>query len=803
MSIMKKILGKLHKDNEGSAIVMVIIALAFIGVLGITIMWMSLSNYRMKVTDQRNKQGFYTAETVFEQIKVGLQKDVSEAANTAYSIIMQKYDNKSDSDWNEVKRENEFKREFKRCLIKLVSEDSSGTSSVYKISHLEKYIDSSIGISTDPSAKGNPIRFLGADTGTLSGDIEGATSVPGSSETSYIVLKGIMLEYTDDEGFYSEINTDIMIEAPSTSFINSAELPPVFDYAMLADEGIEVNTGELKIDGGIYAGSGGIRSNQRLLISNADKVVAKGPVDVGFGGKMNVSSNILYAADISVDQGDLKTGSGTSTRVANDLSMTGRQAKVTFSGEYYGFGNDADNSEKSSAILINGLASEVNLSSLDKLVLAGRSFIGTSTAKEQVNGMDPGDRDLNIGMTTMTTDEYNKAHKNVKMGESLAVKGNQLAYLVPAECMCRDSRLVKGKNPMTWSELSDRYNELSGSATMLDLVDYQTTAVSWLNDKPLADYMPGEGDKSNYVRQVFAPSNGEILVFFYIILDDSKADEYSRLYYMANKDRMDGYINAYSNSIKLPDENKTWAAAALISNNGSVDHKSVRALTPSELNNCDWYGDLFKGYCYDLSGRTLTTTEEASLSSNVVYEHTINTTDLNDFLTANSGHGSNTIFEVPAGQPHEGLKAIIADSSSTETVNALIDGSVQSIPEEVFVYDDTAGYDKVRVLITDKNVLLKKPFKGIIVTNGKIYADGGATSVKGISKDPDLREEVMAVLSTKIDPTKVWADDDPTSWRPIDMFIDGARWIGSSDSGSTSGKVDIASSVNFRNWVKK
>ncbi len=801
MSIMRKILGKLHKDNKGSAIVMVIIALAFIGVLGITIMWMSLSNYRMKVTDQRNKQGFYTAETVFEQIKVGLQKDVSEAANTAYSIVMQKYDNKSDSDWSEVKRENEFKREFKRCLIKLVSEDNSGTSSKFKVSHLEQYIDSSIGISTDPGDKGDPIRFLGVDTGTLRGDIEGTASVPGSDETSYIVLKGIMLEYTDDDGFYSEINTDIMIEAPSTSFINSAELPPVFDYAMLADEGIEVNTGGLSVEGGIYAGSEGINSNQQLLISKADKVIAKGPVNVAFGGNVTVSSNILYAGDINVNQGRIETRSGTSTRVANDLSLTGRQAKVTFKGEYYGFGNDSDNSEKSSAILINGLASEVNLSSLKKLVLAGRSFIGTSTAKEQANGADPGDLTLTNGMTT---DEFNKAQKNLKMGESLAVKGNQLAYLVPAECMCRDSRLVKGKNPMTWSELSDRYSELTGPATMLDLVDYQTTAISWLNGKTLADYMPGEGDKSNYIRQVFAPSNGEILIFFYIVLDDSKAAEYSRLYYLANKDRMDGYVNAYSNSINLPNENKRWSAAALISNSGSVSHNSVRPLTAEEENNCDWYSDLYKGHCYDLSGKTLTNAEEASLSSNVVYEHTINIGDLDDFLDANSGHGTNTVFEVPAGQPHEGLKAMIADASTSATVDALIDGTVQSITEEVFVYDDTiTGYDKIRVLITDKNVLLNKPFKGIIVTNGKIYAGGAATSVKGIKNDPDLREEVMAVLSAKIDPDKVWAADDPTTWRAIDMFKDGARWIGSSDAGSTSGKVDIASSVNFRNWVKK
>ena len=58
------------KQNSGSAIVIVIVAMAFVGILASTLMWMSLMNFRMKVTERKVKESFYNAEMVFEQMVV-------------------------------------------------------------------------------------------------------------------------------------------------------------------------------------------------------------------------------------------------------------------------------------------------------------------------------------------------------------------------------------------------------------------------------------------------------------------------------------------------------------------------------------------------------------------------------------------------------------------------------------------------------------------------------------------------------------------------------------------------------------
>lgn len=74
---------KLHKglkrDDRGSAIVVVIIAMALIGILASAILWSSYMNYMIKLADIRNKNSFYSAETVMEQIMAGMQHEASAA----------------------------------------------------------------------------------------------------------------------------------------------------------------------------------------------------------------------------------------------------------------------------------------------------------------------------------------------------------------------------------------------------------------------------------------------------------------------------------------------------------------------------------------------------------------------------------------------------------------------------------------------------------------------------------------------------------------------------------------------------
>ena len=64
-----EIRGRRKTDNKGSALVVVIIAMAFIGILASVLMYMSLLNYQMKVNNLKAKDNFYSAETVLDEIR--------------------------------------------------------------------------------------------------------------------------------------------------------------------------------------------------------------------------------------------------------------------------------------------------------------------------------------------------------------------------------------------------------------------------------------------------------------------------------------------------------------------------------------------------------------------------------------------------------------------------------------------------------------------------------------------------------------------------------------------------------------
>lgn len=95
------------------------------------------------------------------------------------------------------------------------------------------------------------------------------------------------------------------------------------------------------------------------------------------------------------------------TYVQDDLDLSGSQTAATLAGSYYGFGNSLTDSTKSSAILVNGAETMLDMSGLTRLMLAGHSFI------------------TNPSSSGTTTD--------VLMGESVSVRGNQRAYLVPTD----------------------------------------------------------------------------------------------------------------------------------------------------------------------------------------------------------------------------------------------------------------------------------------------------------------------------------------------------------------------------------
>ena len=136
--------------------------------------------------------------------------------------------------------------------------------------------------------------------------------------------------------------------------------------------------------------------------------------------------------------------------MANDLNIKGKNSNISLSGLYNGYGNSSTDANESSAILVNGVDSTLDLSKLKRITLAGHAYIGTAP-----DTTTPGTGGEGSGGSGSGTVNPSDTTKDIYTGESISVKSNQLMYLVPPECIgvstvTNESKFVK--NPITSDE---------------------------------------------------------------------------------------------------------------------------------------------------------------------------------------------------------------------------------------------------------------------------------------------------------------------------------------------------------------
>ena len=202
-------------NDKGSALVTVIVACAVIGLLAVVSLWASLINYQMKITDTKVKSNFYSAESVLDQICVGLQSNVSDAYNKAYTTTMQKY-----SALSEDERNNMFIREYVENICLALKSTTVGDRN-YNMSLLKSYVDSSLLDNTT---------YPYAEITSLTASDDSGDGLMSTYDTG-VVLKGIKVVFVDDEGFSSVIETDISLNIPEMKFVTAEDMPDTFYIA--------------------------------------------------------------------------------------------------------------------------------------------------------------------------------------------------------------------------------------------------------------------------------------------------------------------------------------------------------------------------------------------------------------------------------------------------------------------------------------------------------------------------------------------------------------------------------------------
>ncbi len=728
-----------RKDNRGSSLAIVIVTVAFLSVLVTIILSTSALNIQMKAVHKRSVDNFYDAEQAFDEIRTGLQQDVSDAASKAYVSVMEQY---SDTNYQNMQRKNMFQTEYRKYLKERLK--NGADENKYNVDKIYQYIsiDNRYDAATNTGAK-----FTAPDPKML-------------VTANGIILKGMQILYRNADNYVSEIHTDIVLGYPDMNFNQGIDVPDLLHYSLIGDLGVIADNQNhaVTIDGNVYAGSNPA-ADATNGISTGFTVENTGVVS--FGAKRT----LITAENINVkDNATLKTGNkmtiwtnsiNTDTRstvqlagtmyVADDTNITG-SGDVSFSGEYYGYGNPktaamADSLTEeavnqnipgySSAIIISGSKDDgkasLHMLGLTKLMLAGNAYIGSG---------------------------------DVMMGESMAVKSNQIAYLAPDDCFT-----VNMTNP-------------SKDGNLKDYVDLAKVA-------------------SYGAKEVVVKANADGMFYYFLSFANAKrANEYFKTYYdestpegQAHIQKRDAYLKLYVGDKALTVKEGDVATQKIL--NGGIyiyDNKGIRTLQPQfteeqfDIADDDYYmklqsgwQDIYHAYCHTLTRDYAQL--DSSQRSKTVYKNLIDETEI-DHIVSQSAVDHTKEFVYIDG----------SDTYTAEVVNNKALGTFE-------VNESLLHGKNLHLIVATGDVNVTTDFEGIIIAGGKITLKPGTAIT--LSAAP---AEVLNLINKAVcnaGGAHVYALED--------IFIN-AEYLEGVDSGeeiSGDGKLDMKSYITYQNWSKE
>lgn len=262
---------KLKKDNRGVSLVMVIAAIALVTVLVTVALTMGLWNYQMKATNRISKNNFYDAERVLDEIRLGLQSDVSDAMSQAYVETMADYTGKSTA-----KRTKHFNETYIKVLRSKLAQSSDENH--YNVDYLLNFLDQKVKERTSLTT------------------VEGKTPQLSVSESG-LTLKNLFLTYTNEQDYETRVQTDIQILFPQMNFTESGSFPNVLKYALIAQKGASLEkTSNVTVDGSIYGGgddaSLSVGNGVNLLVEKGNDVILKNKLCLEQGSEFSGETKV-------------------------------------------------------------------------------------------------------------------------------------------------------------------------------------------------------------------------------------------------------------------------------------------------------------------------------------------------------------------------------------------------------------------------------------------------------------------------------------------------------------------------------
>lgn len=787
---------KERKSNKGSSLVMVISIVAVIGVMAITLLTVSLMTFQMKNTNMNSKKNFYSAEQVIDDISVGLQHDVSTAVGKAYVYTLENFSNV-----DETTRKNNYVMKFQEELLTLIQQ--SGDTSLakhYDLDHLKSMISSDV----SSSAKTLIVEAVG--TNALNQDPDAGT----------FTIKNLLVTYTDDRDYMTKIQTDIVLSCPQIDFDQLSTSPlDLTSFTLVANDQTLTNGTNIQVKGSAYLGNlgaefgtGGITFDSQgeggSKLITADNLYARQGASLTVGDGMQT-----WARGLVVDSSTVEL-KGT-TYFNNDIVLqnsAGGTANLKMSGLLYAYGNpstaqnvaevykempdgtygfqladhnaantgyvDSHQADFSSSILINGNNAKLDLRDLKEMVLAGNSYVGASLKGEN--------------------------NTDVMMGESLSVKSDQRAYLVPATYIAPYCSNYGGRNPMTAEAYTALQEEMAGKlgkdVSQISNVDYVKPAVDATDSIPDKLLKQGIIDIRKEVFQVSVAAGAapKQMVYFFLVFDSEKsAADYASKYYAkeTNLNSLKGRIypqydiDDYDNpryDILYPDGKEIPTDFNFYYNGTVIVPKGEET-------------SVYPGKLEMASGLNLDQKETAYQNTFAALRHKL----IADSTGLSAEDRAKTIYQylvVPnmaamtdsAKNISSGSEKVFKQDEITGVLDKMCAVVVNNQGRSAYEISDAkkSGYP-IHVLIASGDVIIKSgcDFTGLIISGGTITIEGGAK----LTADTALAQQAL-----RIEDASVCAAD----------YLNNGHLYSIAGNGSQeSGEFRLSDYVTFDNWSKQ
>jgi len=789
-------MGNIHSkksNNQGSTLIMVLIIVSFIAILGTVCTVTAMVNLKMKTVDRESKKTFYTDEQAIDEIYNGLGKLSMEKLNVAYqeemaSIIVK---NTELTDQNikisNKRANNELRIKFTNYMVNEMIQNNSDiwksdvdgqTFNDYKTALIDKL----------KTFLEDPTKATVKSVGKIYVEHDPNPKYTGVAVYK-IIFEDCVVEYINANGYFSDVTFDGAVALPDVEiqFTDDQKdmLTSFEDYSLIGNASIDIDkTKTLNINGNMYAGGSGLNlASGSTLNATGSTIVTSGDINLtGATFKTTGNSNIWCTSLTAMtamtgSKSIINIGNVSNTYVEDDLQIDGDGSDVSVAGSYYGYSYEGDSATdkgnvSSSAIIVNGKGAKVDLSNISTLVLGGRAYI-----------------DFALG----TTAPY-------MTGESLALKGDQEAYLVPGSFITSTE---------TKKAMSNPYPSSKNSATLISVTADNFFGYQYLD--VTNPYTKVTAKDQVYVYLNFSSKTASASYFKAILNDNvfdalcqnikSNATVYQA--YQDTRNYMKSIIQINMGQLSQKIVNPT---STQVYTNGSLMNADFGTNPVLDVNSSD----------YTISGNTSTTNDafalnamdlssRYSLISRILYSPSmykmsgvniemdasgnpirdiLHSYDVANDIIINgkdidiSGMGSNVYDNIINSSYLE------AHGYYKNATPIGIDNVMYVYNGDVIVNDSTFPGVKGGVIIASGTVKIEKNFKGIIIAGVKIYVTQDVTIDSGISGST-----VDAFLQSDEEIKKYFKVWNSVETSPID------------GSGSIAG-VTFKDIIKFENWSK-